>query len=119
MHVRRVFVLGAWTMIACSSSKPDSGGLPDAPTPPDAAPDLMTDVHNCGAIGHACGCGSTSCTSGRCDSHPLADKQGAPTVLPVNGGASPASTSPISPTARPAPARCAAMICSKKPHAAA
>jgi hypothetical protein len=84
MQVRRVIVICA--MLGCSSSK--SSGAPDAPPPPpDAAPDLMTDVRNCGAIGHACGCGSTSCTNGRCDSHPLADQQVVPVVLAVHGNA--------------------------------
>jgi hypothetical protein len=83
MHARLIFVVGA-TLLACSSSKPSTGGLPDAAAP-DAAPDLMTDVHNCGALGHACGCGSTSCTNGACDSHALADHQGGPVVLALHG----------------------------------
>ena len=48
--------------------------------------DPMTNVDNCGTCGHACGCGSTSCTSGMCDPAVLADKQGGPYALALSGG---------------------------------
>jgi hypothetical protein len=85
--------------VACSSDKPPAGAPPDAPpadAPPacaaprvmcgDACVDVTTDVANCGACGHACGCGSTSCTNGACDAHVLADQQGAPVVLALHAG---------------------------------
>jgi len=46
-----------------------------------ACVDPMTNVDHCGTCGHACGCGSTSCTQGRCDPKVLADKQGGPYTL--------------------------------------
>lgn len=52
----------------------------------DACVDLMADVENCGSCGHACGCGSTSCTAGVCDAHALASGQGAPVVLALHAG---------------------------------
>lgn len=80
MQVRRMVVMVTWMGAACSS-KSSPQAAPDA-----APPDLMTDVHNCGAIGHACGCGSTSCTHGACDSHTLADHQGGPIILALHAG---------------------------------
>jgi len=50
----------------------------------DACSDLMTDVNNCGACGHVCGCGSTSCTAGVCDAHVLAPSQGAPVEIALH-----------------------------------
>jgi hypothetical protein len=90
-------VIAAAVSAAACGSKSRSGELPDAAidapgldalvcSAPDAmcgdrCTDLMTDALNCGACGHVCGCGSTSCTSGVCDSHAMADKQGAPLAL--------------------------------------
>ena len=47
---------------------------------------LSSDPINCGACGHACGCGSTTCTAGLCDAHVIADQQGGPVTLAYNNG---------------------------------
>jgi hypothetical protein len=86
---------GIWT--AACGHHGNQAGAADAPSPTDAlectaaqtlcgdtCADLMTDVSNCGACGHACGCGSTSCTAGICDAHVLAPSQGGPLVLALH-----------------------------------
>jgi sugar lactone lactonase YvrE len=103
----RWLVFAAWVGLA-ACSKSSNGATPDAPldpgdaaTAPDASPvcsppmemcgatctNLSTDASNCGACGHVCGCGSTSCTDGVCDSHVMAGQQGAPVTLALNNGA--------------------------------
>ncbi len=47
---------------------------------------LDKDPMNCGACGHVCGCGSLSCTNGRCDPAILADKQGGPFSFALDKG---------------------------------
>jgi hypothetical protein len=64
---------------ACGSKH---SAAPDAPV--DTCGDLMTDVNNCGACGHVCGCGSTSCTAGICDAHVIAPDQGTPVELALH-----------------------------------
>ena len=85
MQAWRMLGMVTWTAMGAACSSSATHALPDAVVV-DAAPDLMTDVHNCGAIGHACGCGSTSCTHGVCDSHTLADNQNGPMVLALHNG---------------------------------
>lgn len=88
---------------ACGSTH---SAAPDAPV--DTCSDVMTDVNNCGACGHVCGCGSTSCTAGICDAHVIAPAQLTPVELALHGdqlywgndGSSPVnatvSTAPVS-----------------------
>jgi hypothetical protein len=45
----------------------------------------MTDANSCGACGHVCGCGSTSCTAGVCDAYEIASNQVAPVELALHG----------------------------------
>lgn len=84
-----VCVVVAFTAILTACSIPDVTVVDDTPvctqtTCGDQCVDLMTDVNNCGACGHVCGCGSTSCTAGICDAHVLAANQGAPVVLALH-----------------------------------
>ncbi len=85
----------AWSLAACGS-KPsvspdalvDTGGLVCAATQTlcgDTCRALSTDVNNCGACGHVCGCGSTSCTAGACDAHEIASNQVTPVELALHG----------------------------------
>lgn len=62
--------------LVCTATQTSCGG---------SCTDVMNDVNNCGACGHVCGCGSTSCTKGICDAHVLAANQGAPVVLALHG----------------------------------
>lgn len=95
MQLRLLAVACAWSLAACGSKHStapdapvDTGGLVCAATQTpcgDTCRALMTDVNNCGACGHVCGCGSTSCTAGVCDAHEIASNQVAPVELALHG----------------------------------
>lgn len=86
----------AWLLGACGSKHSaapdaavDTGGLVCAATQTlcgDTCRDLSTDVNSCGACGHVCGCGSTSCTAGVCDAHEIASNQDGPVELALQDG---------------------------------
>jgi hypothetical protein len=47
----------------------------------DTCTNLANDPLNCGACGHACGCGSTTCSAGLCDAKVLAAEQSDPITV--------------------------------------
>lgn len=71
----------------------DLAPSPDLVALPDLAPllcgsdvvDVATDPANCGACGHVCGCGSTTCSNGVCVPTTIATGLSAPYALALDG----------------------------------
>jgi len=77
-------------------STADTGSVQERDAGLDAGPDgcvpcggecvlLDSDPNHCGACGHLCGCGATTCTGGHCDATTLTATSGAPFDLARGG----------------------------------